>query len=241
MGEYISKYATGIAVDNALDAGLAASAEVANARGEFSSLSLAMAAKASEAEAEEIRARLDALEYEKIEITSFTASPAMCEMGSSQTILLAWSLDGSATSQSINGASVTGNSKQFTGVSSSKTYTLSVSDGKSSASRSASVVFANRVYFGAASDLTAVTQLNSALSNSAARTITVNADAGEYIVYAIPTRLGDVSFFVGGFEGGFEDPAERVLTNASGYQERYKIYRSTNAGLGETVVEVKEG
>lgn len=241
MGEYISKYATGIAVDNALDAGLAASAEVANARGEFSSLSLAMAAKASEAEAEEIRARLDALEYEKIEITSFTASPAMCEMGSSQTILLAWSLDGSATSQSINGASVTGNSKQFTGVTSSKTYTLSVSDGKSSASRSASVVFANRVYFGAASDLTAVTQLNSALSNSAARTITVNADAGEYIVYAIPTRLGDVSFFVGGFEGGFEDPAERVLTNASGYQERYKIYRSTNAGLGETVVEVKEG
>lgn len=241
MGEYISKYATGIAVDNALDAGLAASAEVANARGEFSSLSLAMAAKASEAEAEEIRARLDALEYEKIEITSFTASPAMCEMGSSQTILLAWSLDGSATSQSINGASVTGNSKKFTGVTSSKTYTLSVSDGKSSASRSASVVFANRVYFGAASDLTAVTQLNSALSNSAARTITVNADAGEYIVYAIPTRLGDVSFFVGGFEGGFEDPAERVLTNASGYQERYKIYRSTNAGLGETVVEVKEG
>lgn len=241
MGEYISKYATGIAVDNALDAGLAASAEVANARGEFSSLSLAMAAKASEAEAEEIRARLDALEYEKIEITSFTASPAMCEMGSSQTILLAWSLDGSATSQSINGASVTGNSKQFTGVTSSKTYTLSVSDGKSSASRSASVVFANRVYFGAASDLTAVTQLNSTLSNSAARTITVNADAGEYIVYAIPTRLGDVSFFVGGFEGGFEDPAERVLTNASGYQERYKIYRSTNAGLGETVVEVKEG
>lgn len=241
MGEYISKYATGVAVDNALDAGLAASAEVAVARGEFSSLSLAMAAKASEAEAEAIRARLDALEYEKVEITSFTASPVMCEMGSSQTILLTWSLNGSATSQSINGVSVTGNSKQFTGVTSSKTYTLSVSDGKSSASRSTSVVFANRVYFGAASDLTAVTQLDSTLSNSAARTITVNADTDEYIVYAIPTRLGDVSFFVGGFEGGFEDPAERVLTNASGYQERYKIYRSTNAGLGETVVEVKEG
>lgn len=196
--------------------------------------------KASEAEAEAIRARLDALEYVDIKINSFTASPALCEMGSSQTISLAWTLNKAATSQNIDGTPVTGNSKQFANVASSKTYTLNVTDGKSAAIRTVSVTFANRVYFGAAADLTSVTQLDSVLSNNAARTINVDAGEGEYIVYAIPARLGDVSFFVGGFEGGFEDPVEQILTNESGYQEKYNVYRSTNAGLGETTVEVRE-
>lgn len=241
MGEYISKYATGTAVDNALDAGLAASAEVVNARGGFESLSLAIAAKASEAEAEAIRARLDALEYVDMKINTFTASPSVCELGSSNTINLAWTLNKAATQQTINGMSVTGNSKAFTSVTTGMTYTLNVTDGHTSASKSVSVSFANQIYFGAASDLTSVTQLSKVLSNTKARTITVDAGTGEYIVYAIPARLGDVVFYVGGFEGGFEDPVEQVLTNASGYQERYKVYRSTNAGLGETTVEIKEG
>lgn len=197
--------------------------------------------KASEAEAEAIRARLDALEYQEIKINSFTASPTVCELGSSNTIHLAWTINKAATQQTINGMSVTGNSKDFASVTTNMSYTLNVTDGQTSASKSASVSFANQIYFGAASDLTHVTDLSKVLSNTKTRTITVNAGAGEYIVYAIPARLGDVTFFVGGFEGGFEDPEEQTLTNASGYQERYKVYRSTNAGLGETTVEVREG
>jgi hypothetical protein len=103
-----------------------------------------------------------------------------------------------------------------------------------------SVSFANRIYYGAAADLTTVTNLTSILSNTPERTITVDAEAGQYIIYAIPARLGDVAFYVGGFEGGFEDPVEQIITNLSGYVETYKIYRSTNAGLGDTTVEVRE-
>ena len=225
MGEYISKYATGVAVDNALDAGLAANAEVVNARGGFESLS----------------ARLAALEYEDITIASFTASPSVCELGSSNTINLAWSLNKAATQQTINGMSVTGNSKAFTSVTTNMTYQLSVADGQTSAIKSVSVNFANQIYFGAASDLTAVTQLDKVLSNAKTRTITVDAGTAEYIVYTIPSRLGNVTFYVSGFEGGFESPVEQILTNTSGYQETYKIYRSTNSGLGLTTVEIKEG
>lgn len=225
MGEYISKYATGVAVDNALDAGLAANAEVVNARGGFESLS----------------ARLAALEYEDITIASFTASPSVCELGSSNTINLAWSLNKAATQQTINGMSVTGNSKAFTSVTTNMTYQLSVADGQTSAIKSVSVNFANQIYFGAASDLTTVTQLDKVLSNVKTRTITVDAGTAEYIVYAIPSRLGNVTFYVSGFEGGFESPVEQILTNTSGYQETYKIYRSTNSGLGLTTVEIKEG
>lgn len=195
---------------------------------------------ATETEAVDIRARLDALEYKSIAINSFSAAPPINEIGSSQTITLGWSLNKTATSQNINGSPVTGNSKQYIGVTTSTSYTLNVSDGQTSASKTASVSFANRVYYGAAADLTTVTELSSLLSNDPERTITVDAGAGEYIIYAIPARLGDVVFYVGGFEGGFEEPVEQTLTNASGYQETYKVYRSTNAGLGETTVEIRE-
>ena len=93
--------------------------------------------KASEAEAEAIRARLDALEYVDIKINSFIATPSLCEIGSTQTISLSWSLNKSATSQTIDGVPVTGSSKQFANVSSSKTYTLNVADGKTSATKTA--------------------------------------------------------------------------------------------------------
>ena len=196
--------------------------------------------KANEQECVDIRARLDALEYKPIQINSFNAAPPVSEIGSSQTITLAWSLNKTATSQNINGSPVTGNSKQYTDVTTGTTYTLNVSDGQTSASKSVSISFANRVYYGAAADLSAVTSLTSVLSNDPERTITVNAGAGQYIIYAIPARLGDVTFFVSGFEGGFEEPETQALTNASGYQETYKVYRSTNANLGSTTVEIRE-
>lgn len=195
---------------------------------------------ATETEAVDIRARLDALEYKSIAINNFSAAPPISELGSTQTITLAWTLNKTATLQNINGSPVTGNSKQYTGVTTGQTYTLNVSDGQTNASKSVSISFANRVYYGAAADLTTVTELSSLLSNDPERTITVNAGTGEYIIYAIPARLGDVTFFVSGFEGGFEDAVEQTLTNASGYQEAYKVYRSTRAGLGETTIDIEE-
>lgn len=207
---------------------------------DLAALTTVVSDKADEQECVDIRARLDALEYKSIQINSFFAAPPVSEIGSSQTITLAWTLNKQATSQNINGTPVTGNTKQYTVVTSNTTYTLNVSDGQTSASKSVSVSFANRIYYGAAADLTSITELSSVLSSNPERTITVNAGAGQYIIYAIPARLGDVTFFVSGFEGGFEDPEEQELTNASGYQEIYKVYRSTNANLGSTTVEIKE-
>ena len=207
---------------------------------QVTALQTTVSGKADEQECVDIRARLDALEYKSIAINSFSAAPPVSEIGSTQTITLAWVLNKTATSQSINGSPVTGNSKQYTGVTTGQRYILNVSDGQTSASRAVSVSFANRIYYGAAENITGVTELTGILSNDPERTITVDAGAGEYIIYAYPARLGDVVFYVGGFEGGFEDPVELTLTNSSGYQETYKVYRSTNAGLGETTIDVRE-
>lgn len=198
------------------------------------------AVKQTEADLAALTARVEALEYVDIKINSFNAAPPVSEIGSSQTVTLAWSLNKQATSQNINGTAVTGNSKTYTGVTSSTSYTLNVSDGETSASKTVGVSFANRIYYGAAVNLASITELNNVLSNDPERTITVTAGPSEYIIYAYPERLGDVAFYVGGFEGGFEEQDGQTITNQYGYSEKYKIFKSINTNLGETVVDIRE-
>jgi hypothetical protein len=57
------------------------------------------------------------------------------------------------------------------------------------------------------------------------------------MLFAFPKRLGTVTFWVGGFQGGFEDPETVSVTNANGWTEDYYVWRSTNSNLGATVVE----
>ena len=64
----------------------------------------------------------------------------------------------------------------------------------------------------------------------------VDASAGEYLLFSFPVRLGTVTFWAGGFEGGFEDSETVSVTNANGYTEDYYVWRSTQAGLGSTVI-----
>lgn len=194
----------------------------------------------TDTEITDIKARLDALEYKGIEISSFTATPSVMELGSSNKVTLKWALNKTATSQQIDGVSVTGNSKEYSNVTSDRSYTLSVTDGKTTKSKSVSVSFANQIYYGAAENLDSVTELDKVLSNTKARTVTVDAGADQYIIYAVPVRLGTVRFFVNGFEGGFAEPEVMQLRNASNFTEPYNVYKSIRANLGVTAVEVKE-
>jgi hypothetical protein len=65
---------------------------------------------------------------------------------------------------------------------------------------------------------------------------TVTAGVGEYIWFCYPKRLGTVTFWVGGFEGGFEAAETVSLTNMNGWTEDYYCWRSTQANLGVTAV-----
>ena len=195
---------------------------------------------ATETEAVDIRARLDALEYKGIVIESLQTSPTVCELGSSNTVNVSWTLNKPATSQNINGTPVEGTSQQYTGVNSARTYTLNVSDGASDATSSISIAFENYIYYGTAIDLTSITSLeNKVLSGDKSRTITVNAQSGNYIIYAIPARLGEVEFYVGGFEGGFNEVAQMQITNPSQYIETYNVYKSVQPSLGRVTIEVR--
>lgn len=199
-----------------------------------------VATKANESECVDIRARLDALESDSIRITTYIASATQFVRGASATVNLSWALNKVPTTQSINNEAVTGNAKSYSNVTEDTSYLLEVSDGSTIDRKTVSVSFLNYIYYGAAADFSTVTSLNNVLSDDINRRITVTAGAGQYIIYAFPSRLGSAQFFVDSFEGGFDAPVEQTLTNSQGYSETYKIYKSTNANLGTTTVEVRE-
>ena len=181
------------------------------------------------------------------DISSISVTPNIAQMGSTVSPKLTWNYTHSTVkSQTINNEAIenTLRTKTFTGVTTTTTYTLAAtSNSDVKKSKSATITFANGVYYGKSTtstyDSALISGLTKQLSNSKNRTITVNAGAGEYIFYCIPSRLGACSFNVGGFDGGFSKVATVNFTNSDNYQENYDIYKSDNANLGNTTVTIK--
>jgi hypothetical protein len=134
------------------------------------------------------------------------------------------------------------------GITSNRKWVLTATDRKGSATKEASLTFYNGVYYGvseapASYDSAFIIALGKSgkkvLRGSKLTSFTVTAGEGEYIYYCLPKSMGTCSFKVGGFDGGFELAATISYTNEPGHTEDYYIYRSSNAGLGATTVEVK--
>lgn len=179
-------------------------------------------------------------------INSFSVMPSVAQKGSTINVTVKWSYNKDINSQTLNNTAldVTLREKTFSSVNADATYTLNAtSTNNISKTKSGTVKFYNGIYYGKSSsatyDSTLINSLTKTLSDSKARTITVNAGAGEYIYYCIPKRLGVPSFNVGGFDGGFNKVATINFTNSDDYAEDYDIYKSTNANLGNSTVVVK--
>jgi hypothetical protein len=200
---------------------------------------------------DELTKRMDDVQYTPIQITSFSNSVNTVEMGSTvNTVVLNWgynkepkaaTLDGSVLDVKLRTKTIEG-----AGIKSNKTYTLTATDDRDAkATKTTAITFLNGVYYGVGNAVGGainndfVKGLTKKLSGSKAGSFTVNATEGNYIYYALPKRLGTPTFFVGGFEGGFALEKTFEYTNPSGYTESYDVYKSTNAGLGSTKVDVK--
>lgn len=181
------------------------------------------------------------------DISSISVAPNIAQMGSTVSPKLTWNYThDTITSQTINNIAIenTLRTKTFTGVTATTTYTLvATSNNGIQKSKTATITFANGIYYGKSTASTynnaLISGLTKQLSNSKNRTITVNAGAGEYIYYCVPSRLGACSFNVGGFDGGFSKVVTIDFTNSDNYKEKYDIYKSDNANLGNTNVTIK--
>lgn len=200
---------------------------------------------------DDIYAKLGDLMYVPISITSFTNNKNTQEMGSTVTdVVLNWnynktpktlmldseSLDVSLKTKTLSGQSIKTN----------KTFTLKATDERDAvATKTTAITFLNGVYYGIGDNLQIgsitnefILGLTKTLQSTKTKTFTVNAGAGKHIYYIIPSRYGTPVFKVGGFEGGFGKLGTVNFTNASGYAENYDVYKSSNAGLGNTTVVV---
>lgn len=197
-----------------------------------------------------VAAVLDDLLYTAIQITSFTNNVNTVEMGSTvDTVVLNWKYNKTPEELTLDGQGIDASLKTKTiesaGIKANKTYTLKAVDERDAeATRTTAITFLNGVYWGVGADQSSfdsafILGLTKGLQSSKVKTFTVNAGASQHIYYAIPTRYGTPAFKVGGFEGGFAKAATIDFTNASGYMESYDIWKSDNAGLGNTTVEVK--
>lgn len=198
----------------------------------------------------EMSGKIEDLLYEPIAISSFSHNAGTKERGATVTdVTLSWTTNKTPTALTLDGESVdvATTSKSLSGLSitwdNNKTWTLIITDERNAtATKSTSITFCNGIYYGVGTtesgfDSAFVTGLTKRLQTAKAYDFTVNPTA-QYIYYAVPTRLGTVSFKVGGFEGGFESPETVSVTNSSNYTESYYVYRSTNKITGSTTVDV---
>ena len=159
-------------------------------------------------------------------------------------VLGGWTDLNMTSAPGYTGPTVSGQSVNYPAVGSSVTFTLHASKGATNSTANSAVAFYNRRHWGISTDESGLNSAdigamaNNELSNTKAKTFTVTAGVGEYIWYCYPSRLGTSTFWVGGFEGGFEAPETVSRTNDSGYVEDYYCYRSTNSNLGATTVAV---
>ena len=189
--------------------------------------------------------------YQPMAVNSLSVSPSQAERGSTVAdVTLKWSLSKVPASLTLNGEPLgaTDTQKVIEGANlkTDTTYTVKAVDARdASAQRNATVYFRDkRHWFTGTYDADALTDgvLNAAtgeLATSRAKTFSVNAAEGQHIFYAFPHSWGTPAFFVGGFEGGFSLLKTFDHVNASGASVSYDVYKSTNAGLGQTTVEVK--
>lgn len=203
-----------------------------------------------QSELEDVKSQVADLLYKAMTISSFSHNAGTKEIGSTVTsVTLSWTtnktptrltLDGellanTLKSRTLNGLSITADKP--------KTWTLTATDERGhTVNKTTSITFCNGIYYGVG-DMQAnftsnfVTSLTKRLQTAKAYDFTVNPST-QFIYYAVPKRLGTVTFKVGGFQGGFEAPETVSVTNNSGYTEDYYVYRSTNRVTGSIAVDV---
>ena len=182
---------------------------------------------------------------------SATPSGGTFEMGTtiSAPISFKWTINKDITSQTLTGCTLADASVRTaiynTNVTSDKTFTLSVSDGESSASSSVSYKFLNNIFWGSAStaetyDSEFISTLsNKKLTNAVKGTYSFNITEGEYGFWAVPSNMTISSVWIGGFEVTVDDLGTVSYTNAQGYTRDYKLYKTGKSGLGAISAEIK--
>lgn len=201
-----------------------------------------------------VKEALDKLLYTPPSITSFSASPQAGNYDIGRVlgpITFSWTFNKAVTSQTITDIGdipLSDRSAQYNStISTNKTFTITASDGKQSVTRSLSYNFMHRAYWGASTAPTSYAGAfisnnlsSNQLTTSYARTINITTGPGQYMYYCYPTswRNQNITFNVGGFDGGFQLIGTVEFDNGYNNVTTYDIWRSDYPNLGTQSVKI---
>lgn len=191
--------------------------------------------------------------YVKPSITSFTATPSttVYEVGQKvSSIAFAWTTNKDITTQTLTDctlADATVRSATYdTEISSDKSFSLSISDGENVDSKTFSVAFRNKIYYGGATipdtyDSAFILGLaKSQFATTYKGTYSLSIGTGSYGFIACPSSLSMPSeCYIGGFLTTLEKVDTISFTNASGGVTNYDIIKTGRSGLGAISMEFK--
>lgn len=189
--------------------------------------------------------------YVEPKINSFTMTPSTTEYEIGAVVSglqFDWTVNKDIVSQTLTDCTIAVDDRTATygaDLSSTKTFTLTISDGEKSATATKKISFLYPIYFGSCAEpdeyndafILALTNKKLTASNKA--TYSFNCGVGEYSYFATPTTMKITSAWVNGFQASVEEVITISHTNSSGHASSYTISRFSNGGLGSFSAEVK--
>jgi hypothetical protein len=193
---------------------------------------------------------LSKIYYVAPKIDSFTMTPSTTEYEIGSVVnglTFTWVVNKEITSQTLTDCVITIDDRTATydnPISSTKNFSLTISDGENNATASKKISFLYPIYYGCCAEGEYNNDFILALENKKLTTsnkmfYNFNCESGEYAYFATPTNMKVTSAWVNGFQSSVEEVAVVNHTNASGHTSSYTVSRFSNSGLGSFTAEVK--
>ena len=189
---------------------------------------------------------LDQLLYKELTIKS-KVTPNIAERGEIiPEVEFSWEYNKNIISQKLDNIDISPDIRSITLSNIRQTISKSLwaTDGKSTKTTTMAIQFKLASYYGV-SNKTTITSDD--IINSFTRdfnfqkgsSVTITAQDNQYIYFMLPKSMGQVQFYVGGFEGGFQVVDSNFQFTKNGATNSYILYRSDNLGLGTTTINIK--
>ena len=189
---------------------------------------------------------LDQLLYKELTIQS-TVTPNIAEIGETvPEVKFSWKYNKNITQQSFDGTDIGLNIREVAlqDVTSTTSKSLQAFDGKNTKKVVMSITFKLASYYGVSESTPTnseeiISRFTRDLNFYKGSSVTITAQDNQYIYLMLPKSMGQVQFYVGGFEGGFQIVDPNFQFTKNGVTNSYILYKSDNPGLGTTTINTK--
>lgn len=193
----------------------------------------------------DVKKALDYLLYVPPQITAIGANVPNQEIGAIvDNVTISWAYNKDMETAFLTDAgslSPTLTTYSFTGLglTATKSWSLQASDGQNAVSRSVTIQFLNKRYWGVASatalNSSDILSLSGELATSRNQARTISGD-GKYIFFAWPATWGMPTFKVNGLQSTAWVQSVQSHMNSKGYTTTYFVFRSTTVQYGSGII-----